>query len=96
MQLELKPFSLGIFPALSSCWLFLEIADSVVGLSQQSQAVLPAVLPPPAVHRCELCMRGGCCDSSLLSALQAGAEISTVNPEQYSKRFNEFMSNILT
>uniref|UniRef100_A0A8D0BLM4 1-phosphatidylinositol-5-phosphate 4-kinase n=1 Tax=Salvator merianae TaxID=96440 RepID=A0A8D0BLM4_SALMN len=26
----------------------------------------------------------------------AGAEISTVNPEQYSKRFNEFMSNILT
>ncbi|RMC01378.1 hypothetical protein DUI87_21816 [Hirundo rustica rustica] len=26
----------------------------------------------------------------------AGAEISTVNPEQYSKRFNEFISNILT
>lgn len=31
-----------------------------------------------------------------LCASQAGAEISTVNPEQYSKRFNEFMSNILT
>lgn len=31
-----------------------------------------------------------------LCVLQAGAEISTVNPEQYSKRFNEFMSNILT
>ena len=27
---------------------------------------------------------------------QAGAEISTVNPEQYSKRFYEFMSNILS
>ncbi|MGH0126218.1 UNVERIFIED_CONTAM: hypothetical protein FKN15_026692 [Acipenser sinensis] len=27
---------------------------------------------------------------------QAGAEISTVNPEQYSKRFFEFMSNILS
>uniref|UniRef100_A0A8D2QBY1 Phosphatidylinositol-5-phosphate 4-kinase type 2 beta n=1 Tax=Zonotrichia albicollis TaxID=44394 RepID=A0A8D2QBY1_ZONAL len=26
----------------------------------------------------------------------AGAEISTVNPEQYSKRFNEFISSILT
>ncbi|XP_072417449.1 phosphatidylinositol 5-phosphate 4-kinase type-2 beta isoform X2 [Chiloscyllium punctatum] len=26
----------------------------------------------------------------------AGAEISTVNPEQYSKRFLEFMSNIIT
>uniref|UniRef100_A0AAV2LM56 PIPK domain-containing protein n=1 Tax=Knipowitschia caucasica TaxID=637954 RepID=A0AAV2LM56_KNICA len=26
----------------------------------------------------------------------AGAEISTVNPEQYSKRFYEFMSNILS
>nr|XP_014353107.1 PREDICTED: phosphatidylinositol 5-phosphate 4-kinase type-2 beta isoform X2 [Latimeria chalumnae] len=26
----------------------------------------------------------------------AGAEISTVNPEQYSKRFIEFMSNIIT
>lgn len=31
-----------------------------------------------------------------LCVFQAGAEISTVNPEQYSKRFNEFMSNILT
>ncbi|OWK50723.1 Phosphatidylinositol 5-phosphate 4-kinase type-2 beta [Lonchura striata] len=26
---------------------------------------------------------------------EAGAEISTVNPEQYSKRFNEFISSIL-
>ncbi|KAI4832761.1 hypothetical protein KUCAC02_015711 [Chaenocephalus aceratus] len=31
-----------------------------------------------------------------LSVCQAGAEISTVNPEQYSKRFYEFMSNILS
>lgn len=32
----------------------------------------------------------------LLFVSQAGAEISTVNPEQYSKRFYEFMSNILS
>lgn len=32
----------------------------------------------------------------LFSCSQAGAEISTVNPEQYSKRFYEFMSNILS
>lgn len=28
--------------------------------------------------------------------LQAGAEISTVNPEQYSKRFHDFITNILS
>lgn len=27
---------------------------------------------------------------------QAGAEISTVNPEQYSKRFLDFIGHILT
>ena len=26
--------------------------------------------------------------------LQAGAEISTVHPEQYAKRFRDFISNI--
>jgi len=30
------------------------------------------------------------------SPIQAGAEISTVNPEQYSKRFLDFIANILT
>lgn len=28
--------------------------------------------------------------------LQAGAEISTVNPEQYSKRFYDFIATILS
>lgn len=30
----------------------------------------------------------------LLSLLQAGAEISTVHPEQYAKRFRDFIANI--
>lgn len=29
-----------------------------------------------------------------VSSFQAGAEISTVHPEQYAKRFREFISNI--
>ena len=33
---------------------------------------------------------------ALCLPLQAGAEISTVNPEQYSKRFYDFISNILS
>lgn len=32
--------------------------------------------------------------SSLSVSLQAGAEISTVHPEQYAKRFRDFISNI--
>lgn len=35
-------------------------------------------------------------DVDVVVVSQAGAEISTVNPEQYSKRFYEFMSNILS
>lgn len=36
-------------------------------------------------------MRLTCPMSALL---QAGAEISTVHPEQYAKRFRDFVSNI--
>lgn len=35
-------------------------------------------------------------DSHLCIPLQAGAEISTVNPEQYSKRFHDFITTILS
>lgn len=35
-------------------------------------------------------------DSRLCVPLQAGAEISTVNPEQYSKRFYDFITTILS
>ncbi len=36
------------------------------------------------------------CDGRLCVPLQAGAEISTVNPEQYSKRFYDFITTILS
>lgn len=35
-------------------------------------------------------------DGRLCVPLQAGAEISTVNPEQYSKRFYDFITTILS
>lgn len=35
-------------------------------------------------------------DSHLHVPPQAGAEISTVNPEQYSKRFYDFITTILS
>lgn len=35
-------------------------------------------------------------DAHLCFPLQAGAEISTVNPEQYSKRFYDFITTILS
>lgn len=49
--------------------------------------------PPPHLPRTT---PGLCPVHHLLLLPQAGAEISTVNPEQYSKRFYEFMSNILS
>ena len=49
---------------------------------------------PPLARRCCFCVVWASVD--LLFVPQAGAEISTVNPEQYSKRFYEFMSNILS
>lgn len=41
-------------------------------------------------------MSGEANDGGLCVPLQAGAEISTVNPEQYSKRFYDFITTILS
>lgn len=51
-----------------------------VSSTTRSVVLLHVLLPPP--------------DADPSSPLQAGAEISTVHPEQYAKRFRDFISKI--
>lgn len=68
--------------------------DAKKKAAHAAKAVKHGVREQGLQSACQIFIAGNCSRMSNVCVLQAGSEISTVHPDQYAKRFLEFISKI--